>query len=141
MFQQMVADLKSGRFPESNLLRQRLAAALVKKLAVIKTPCAFWSADEKINPAAKHLLWAAILLQDEENCRLIEGIIAAELEERQRARGRRENAESLGAMVKQQLQSYLHELLELPPDRSLRQNLMTAVAKCFPGRLDAETGS
>jgi hypothetical protein len=123
MFDQMVSDLKKGIFPENRLLRKRFDAALVKKMGVIRTPYSFWPADRKINPSAKELLWAAIILDDMDNFRVVEAVIVSELEEKQKAKGLPENFYSLAAKVKQLLQEYINEFVELAPTETLREEL------------------
>jgi len=132
MFDQMVSDLKNGIFPENRLLRKRFDAALVKKMGVIRTPYSFWPADRKINPSAKELLWAAILLEDMENFRVVEAVISSELEEKQKAKGLPENFYSLSAKVKQLLQEYILEFVELAPTKTLRKKLESLASPFVP---------
>jgi len=134
----MVADLKNGILPEISLLRKRFDGALVKKMGVIRTPCSFWTADTKINPLAKQLLWAAILLQDKENFNVVAAIIATELEERQRAKGQPESRQTLSASLQQHLRSYILEFVGLAPDESFKENLRQKVAPLFPDSLPPE---
>lgn len=132
MFAQMVSTLKNGALPEMNLLRKRFDAALVKKMGVIRTPCSFWPSDTKINPPAKYLLWAAILLQDSENFSVVAAVISTELEEKQRAKGQPQSIQALAAMVQQLLQEYIREFVELAPDEECRENLRQKAEKLFP---------
>lgn len=123
MFEQMVSALTGGDLPDTNLLRKRFAAALVKKIGVIRTPYSFWPADTKINPPAKQLLWAAILLHDMENFRVVEAIISTELEEKNRAKGQSESIHALNVNVQKLLQNYIHEFIELAPNESFKEKL------------------
>lgn len=123
MFEQMVADLKKGNLPEDYSLRKRLAAALVKKMGVIRTPYSLWPADAKINPPAKQLLWAAILLQDQENFHVVEAIISSELEEKLRAKGQSTTMEAIHGKAGQILQEYLDEFIQLAPDKRFAEKL------------------
>lgn len=132
MFEQMVSALKNGTFPDTNLLRKRFAAALVKKMGVIRTPYSFWPADTKINPPAKQLLWAAILLHDKENFSIVETIISTELEEKQRAKGQPDPTQTHNAKVQQLLQVYLREFIELAPDKTGKENLRHRTKEFFP---------
>jgi hypothetical protein len=123
LFEQMVSALTGGDLPDTNLLRKRFAAALVKKIGVIRTPYSFWPADTKINPPAKQLLWAAILLHDMENFRVVEAIISTELEEKNRAKGQSESIHALNVNVQKLLQNYIHEFIELAPNESFKETL------------------
>ncbi len=123
MFAHIISDLESGKLPDNNLLRKRFEAALIKKMGVIRTPCSFWPADTKINPPAKQLLWAAILLQDKENITIIEAIISTELEEKQRAKGHHETVEVITEKTNHLLQKYIQEFIELAPDDKSQKKL------------------
>lgn len=111
MFEEMVSQLKNGIMPEPDLLHKRFDRALVKKLAVLKTPYPFWPADKKINPSSKELLWAAVLLEDRESFLLLEGIIATELAEKKKASGLHYDP-GAGA---QATDDFVAELLQLSP--------------------------
>ena len=134
MFEQMVADLKEGTLPEDDILRKRFEAALIKKIGVIKTPYPFWPADAKINPPAKQLLWAAILLDDQENFKIVEAIISSELEEKQRAKGHKENIQTLTANVQQLMNKYIKEFVELAPNETFKKNLKQRSEKLCPAQ-------
>ena len=127
MFEQMISDLKNEKFPESTLLRKRFEAALVKKLGVIRTPYSFWPADRKINPSTKELLWAAVLLHDKENYRMIEAVILSELEEKMRAKGLQSSTHDLTDKVEQTMQDYIAELLGLAPSEVFKKKLQQKV--------------
>ena len=127
MFEQMVSDLKNEKLPESTLLRKRFEAALVKKLGVIRTPYSFWPADRKINPSTKELLWAAVLLHDKENYRMIEAVILSELEEKMRAKGLQSSTHDLTDKVEQTIQNYIAELLGLAPSEVFKKKLQQKV--------------
>ena len=129
----MVSDLKNGILPENNSLRKRFEAALIKKMGVIRTPYSFWPGDTKINPSAKQLLWAAILLQDSENYNVVEAIITSELEERLKAKGYTETLRSLAAKVDELMQQYLNEFIELAPDKTFQNRLQQLVHDINPG--------
>jgi len=127
MFEQMVSDLKNEKLPESTLLRKRFEAALIKKLGVIRTPYSFWPADRKINPSTKELLWAAVLLHDKENYRMIEAVILSELEEKMRAKGLQNSTHDLTDKVEQAMQDYIAELLGLVPSEVFKKKLQQKV--------------
>lgn len=128
----MVSDLKSGKMPATNLLRKRFDAALIKKMGVIRTPYSFWPADTKINPPAQQLMWAAILLQDSENFRVIEAIVSAELEERLKAKGQQASIPELASLVKQRIQEYILDFIKLAPDEACRATLQQLVLAIAP---------
>ena len=128
----MITDIKNGILPESNLLRKRFEAALVKKIGVIKTPYSFWPADRKINPPAKELLWAAILLDDKENFKIIEAVISSELEEKQKAKGRHESFSTLSDKARQLTQEYIHEFIELASTDTVKEKLMYKSKQFLP---------
>lgn len=123
MFEPMVYALQNGTLPETNLLRKRFETALVKKLGVIRIPYSFWPADKKINPPAKQLLWAAILLHDKENLKVVEAIISTEVGEKQRTTAQPESVQALDARTQEILQAYLHEFLELAPSETFKLTL------------------
>lgn len=123
MFDQMITDLKNGVIPEDYLLCRRFETAMVKKMGVIRTPYSFWPADRKINPSTKELLWAAILLHDIENYRMIEAFITSEVEEKLRAKGLQNNSHDLTHKVEQTIQDYISEFLELAPSETFKKNL------------------
>ena len=127
MFNHMVSDLKNGIIPEDYPLRNRFETALVKKIGVIRTPYSFWPADRKINPSSKELLWAAVLLHDKENYRMIEAIVSSELEEKLRAKGLPNSTSDLALKVEQTMQDYIGEFIELAPSETFRNILQQKV--------------
>ena len=128
MFNQMVSDLKLGILPEEYTLRKRFEAAIIKKMGVIRTPYSFWPADKKINPSTKELLWASVLLNDQENYRMIEAFISSELEEQLKARGLQNSNNDLAHMTEQTLQDYIAEFLGLAPSETFKKILQQKVA-------------
>ena len=128
MFDEMVALLKQGKMVQLDLLRKRFDRALVKKLGVINTPYSFWSSDKKINPAAKELLWATVLLEDRDNFMLVEGIIVTELDEKNKASGHYN--ESISG--KQVTGEFVRELLQLAPSAQFRDFLEHKVENTSP---------
>jgi hypothetical protein len=66
MFSKMIQLLKRGEMPSAEELQTRLKPAMIKKSGVMQQPRSCWSNDPKINPDAGHMLWAAILLEDQE---------------------------------------------------------------------------
>mgnify|MGYP000645514434 CR=1 FL=1 len=66
MFSKIIALIRRGVLPPSEQLQTILKPAMVKKTGVMQQPRPCWSNDPKINPDAGHMLWAAILLEDQE---------------------------------------------------------------------------
>ncbi|MBW2466392.1 MAG: hypothetical protein JRF02_03750 [Deltaproteobacteria bacterium] len=125
MFEEMITKLRQGEVTQPDSLRQRFDRALIKKLGVIKTPPSFWTADKKINPSAKELLWAAVLLEDRENFIVVEGIISTELNERQKASGQDGNT----LTYKNYREEYIQELLQLAPSLHFRELIQEKINK------------
>jgi hypothetical protein len=92
-------------------------------MGVLKSPYSFWAGDPKINPPAKQLLWAAILLQDREQFNTVEAVITTELEERQRARGEPIQIHELPERVHQLIGKYIREFIDLAPHEPFREEL------------------
>ncbi len=125
MFDEMIAALKSGLLPPEADLKKRFDAAVVKKLGILKLPYPFWQSDQKINPAAAHLLWAAILLEDREKFHLVEDIIGLEEAEKARAGGREVTGVENSAAPR--IARLCEELLRLAPDEPFRCVLTTKI--------------
>jgi len=127
MFDEMVSLLKQGEMVQSGLLRKRFDRALIKKLGVIKTPYSFWSSDKKINPSSKELLWAAILLNDTKNYKIVEAVISSELAEKLSAKGMQKSIEALSNQASGLMQDYIAEFLELAPSETFKKKLLQHV--------------
>jgi len=123
----MISDLKKGIIPDNSPLRRRFEAAMVKKMGVIRTPYSFWSTDRKINPSTKELLWAAALLHDKDNYRMIEAIVLSELDEKQKAKGLQNSSNDLSYKVEQTMQDYITEFLGLAPSEAFLKILQQKV--------------
>lgn len=80
MFSEMIASLKKGEMPSVENLRTKLQPAMVKKSGVLQQPRMCRSNDPKINPDSIHMLWAAILLGDQELIDVVAGMIFVEQE-------------------------------------------------------------
>jgi len=116
MFAEMVSDLRRGKLPEVSLLRGRCHAAVTKKLAFVRLPPVYWESDPKRNPDTSHLLWAVLLLQDQEMLDVVKGIILMEQAERE--------GKSLAEFMEQSLK----ELFDLAPDQEFKAELEKQVA-------------
>ena len=75
----MIDQIKEGELPSAEGLSTLLKVALVKKQGVLQQPPASWNSDPKINTDADHLLWAAILLGQEEEILAAAGRFISEL--------------------------------------------------------------
>ncbi len=109
----MIAALGRGEIPDTAELKARFKLAVIKKNGVLQQPFLCRSNDPKINPPARDLLWAAIVLEDRTGIATVSAIITAELLDRG---GKRNNATPLTA-------EFIGELLDLAPDRKFRQVL------------------
>jgi hypothetical protein len=129
MFDEMISMLKKAETVPQNQLRKRFDRAMVKKLGVLKTPYSFWPSDKKINPSAKELLWAAILLEDKGDFRLTEGIIATEVAEKQKASGQYIVNSDIAQSSKKITSDCINEFLELAPSKDFRKLLENKINK------------
>ena len=127
MFDDMITQLKEGEIISKDQLRKRFDKAMVKKLGVLKTPYSFWPSDKKINPSARELLWAAILLEDKGDFRLIEGIIATEVAEKQRAMGQYMVNSDIAQASKELTSTSIDEFLDLAPSGEFRKILQNMI--------------
>ncbi len=82
MFRHELKKFRQGHPVDLLLLGRRFDLAMVKKLAVVRLPPAFWMQDPKINPDAEQLLQVALVLQDPERCRLALSVLAEEITEK-----------------------------------------------------------
>jgi hypothetical protein len=129
MFDEMISLLKNAELVPKDQLRKRFDGAMVKKLGVLKTPYSFWPSDKKINPTAKELLWAAILLEDKGNFRLAESIIATEVAEKQKASGQYLVNSDIAQSSKKITANCLEEFLGLAPSKDFRKLLEQKIEK------------
>ncbi len=107
MFTEMVKTLAAGHLPDLSLLRGRLHAAMVKKLALVQQPPTYWETDPKRNPKVEHLFWGAVLLEDQEMLDTVKTIILVEMSE-----GKRHNPDTF-------VDTTLSGLLSLSSDQNL----------------------
>jgi len=121
MFQEMLMSLKEGVMPPAPSLRRRLALALVKKAGILQQPRPCWSNDPKINPEARHLLWAAVILEDFEAVGLAAGLLNLEIQA-----GRPGEALS---EIRVEVGRQLHALSDLTPNHKLRRVLQARIER------------
>ena len=124
MFSDMINALRHNHLPETAPLKARLRAAVVKKMAILRQPYLFWPQDTKINPPARHLLWAAVLLQDRENFELAGDILVTERLES--ADGR--HLPDPAILRPQLINDELDEFIKLVSDHKLQQLLAEKIA-------------
>ena len=129
MFDEMISSLKEAKIVPKDQLRKRFDRAMVKKFGVLKTPYSFWPSDKKINPSAKELLWAAILLEDKGDFRLTEGIIATEVAEKQKASGQYLVNSDIAQSSKIITSTCIDEFLQLAPSKDFRKLLGEKITK------------
>jgi len=116
MFSEFFHDLGSGKMINFNLLKCRFDVAMTKKMGVVTLPPAFWMQDPKINPRTDHLLWAALLLGDQDRVALAFSALAVEHDEQQKRRAVDER-ESMAEVLDRSLQ----QLFDLLPEENALQ--------------------
>ena len=126
MFDEMLAGLGQGRWPDLDMLVRRFDVAMTKKLGVVRLPPAFWMSDPKINPNTNHLVWASFVLGDRQRCDLALSALAVEEQVRRATDFDLDDA----------LHRLLAELLALVPDTALGQRLLANVVRMYPDRKD-----
>ena len=129
MFSEMIKDLRSGKLPEITHLEKRLQFALTKKLGIIKQPYLFWPPDPKQNPPATHILWAALILEDNENVSLAADILMQEHHERMTAKA---GGQSEGQDILTRdsiIQAACQEMIDILPPNSLQAVIEKKIRK------------
>ncbi|MBU4260394.1 MAG: hypothetical protein KKC76_00750 [Proteobacteria bacterium] len=124
MFSDMIHALRQNHLPEAAPLKARLRAAVVKKMAILRQPYLFWPQDTKINPPARHLLWAAVLLLDKENFELAGDILVMEMLESADARHLSDPA----TLRPQLINAELDELISIVSDHNLKTQLLEKIS-------------
>ena len=119
MFREMLKSLEDGVLPSAAALRQRLALALVKKAGILQQPRPCWSCDPKINPQTRHLLWAAVILEDEEALGQASWFFDQELQAGHPGLAPSE--------IRAELWRQLHALGDLASNHELRQELLARI--------------
>lgn len=129
MFSTMIEDLKQRIEPAPGPLRQRLQAALVKKLAMMRLQREFQHNDNKINPSAEHMLWAAILLEDGEAMETLLAILSTEAHDRHTAQRGAMAARSSPPDLAEVVNASLHALLTLSTNKDINHLLKEKIKK------------
>ncbi len=129
MFSTMIEDLKQGIEPAPGPLRLRLQAALVKKLAMMRLHREFHHNDSKINPNSEHMLWAAILLENNEAMETLVTILITEAHDRHEAQRGAMDARSTPPDLAEVLDASLGDLLAMGTDTKLNQLLKQKIKK------------
>lgn len=121
MFVDVIAELKNGRYPlDLTALKKRFNIAIIKKMAVLKMPCHFWSSDPKINPSTDQLAWVAFILEDGESFNLVELAITQEISGKLRGK---QSATELDSLTGDRLKEITDTFLNFAPDKTFRQEL------------------
>ncbi len=122
MFSTMIASLKQGKEPDTKELSKRFTIALVKKMGFLKQPYLFWPSDPKINPPAEHLLWATVVLTDQDKFELVAGILLTEqLESSQNQHS------GLDKLQKKLISQSLEALLQICGDDTQRNKMLQKI--------------
>ncbi len=132
MFEEMINELNKSTFIPHEMLLKRFQAAVTKKIGILKQPRSVRTGDEKINPSSKHLLWAAVLLEDIDCFELVRGIIGTELQEDHKAKGESISHQEFTSLFNNNLLGHLKELLAINPDANVNQNLSEKINKVYP---------
>ncbi len=129
MIGDIISRLQQAKMPQPAAVKQWLEIALVKKMGVISLPYHFWHGDNKINPASKHLLWAAILTEDHENFATVEGIVHSEYLGAGKGPELHDGRSKKDSAVGRTITAYVDELLTLAPEPTFRRLLVDKANK------------
>lgn len=124
MFSEMINRLQAGELTPSPDLKNRLSAAIIKKMGILKMAPVLWPGDPKINPPIEHLLWAAVVLEDRDSFQLVREMAITEVYEKRQAGGS-------GGPVDARLQarSLTDKLLAQLPNENAREKLAGKIKK------------
>ena len=117
MFSEMIATIKNGQTPDITTLQGRLRAAIVKKMAILQLARQFRHNDNKINPKAQHILWAAIIANDPESIATALDIILFEETEQEK------EPAPVATIQQQEAQQLLNLIPKKPDTINLRQQI------------------
>lgn len=95
---------------------------MIKKEAVLALPPPFRVSDPKINPNAKHMIWAAILLEDSELFAITTSIFITELSSQHRQYTKQDH--------QQHIDNIISELPEVPQNSSIQKQVAEMSSKC-----------
>ena len=126
MFSEMLSTIRKNQIPNGDLLQKRFDFAMTKKLGVLNLPPAFWTQDPKINPPAKELFWAALLLRDKDRIDLALAALATELYNNRSASG------ETGFESKRYAQQLVEDLLLLFTDSKIRDKFKGELSMIIP---------
>lgn len=115
MFSQMISDLKNNLLPEKKRLRGIMHIAMIKKEAVLTLPTPFQVSDPKINPNAKHMVWASILLEDTELFAITKSIFITERSSK--------DSEYSEQAYQQITDTIVQELIEIPKNGDVQKRV------------------
>ncbi len=123
MFTEMLTSLRNNRLPAPLSIRGRLQIALIKKQAILNLPQTFRVADPKINPRADHMVWAAVLLEDQDLFDITISILLTE------AHFHSAQAQTNGAENRSVIKKNLEELVAIPADTQLKETINKSIEK------------
>ena len=129
MFSEMIKDLQSGSEPALPPIRQRLQAAMVKKLAMMRLNKEFQHNDSKINPETEHMLWAAILLEDHDAVETLASILLTEAYDRYEAQRGAMDAPTSPPDPNDVLSSCAHKLVTISSQNKLQKLVKEKIQK------------
>lgn len=129
MFTTLIEDLKQGNKPDLKALRQRLQLALIKKKAMMRLQPQFRHNDTKINPESRHMLWAALLVDDQESVTTLLDIMITEAYDCFEARRGAMGASTTPPSLEELLTDTLQRLLATATDPSTKSLLKEKIKK------------
>jgi hypothetical protein len=133
MIDDIITHLKNSQFPPDAALQKWFEIALIKKMGVINLPHLFWHSDKKINPPAKYLLWAAILLEDQGKYCMVEGIIHTETQALTPPDSKNFTSDPMAASREQNvIASYINELLGMCQDPAFQNRIAAKIKRVLP---------
>ena len=123
MFTEMVTSLENNILPQAISILGRLNIALIKKEAVLQLPKNFRVTDPKVNPRTDHMIWAAVLLEDQEMFDITTTILLTE------ATVDKPLSEMNPDLSAKLIKNTLKELWATPTDDLLKKTINKAIEK------------